>query len=252
MIRSSQKTLLPRDEAVELFGEDSIYRNYPNRRLMHKIASVLESLPVRGRLLDAGCGRGELLFLGQRLGYKCVGFDNSPERVSLARRYSDSVYLADLEGELPFGDQSFETVLCCEVLEHLKKPQTAIGNLVRVLKAGGYLILSVPSHGWWRWLFPLCGRRLFLDQKEHLREYSFFRLKHHESIGRLIGEVTEAGLSLISFEGVFIYDLPGLGRLMTRLPFLDFLFDRLEDQLVKRETVKKFSRYFVLVFRKPS
>ena len=43
---------------------------------------------------------------------------------------------------LPFKDESFEVILCTEVLEHLKKPQLAVDEMKRVLKKGGKLILT--------------------------------------------------------------------------------------------------------------
>jgi len=45
---------------------------------------------------------------------------------------------------LPFGDQLFETVLCLEVLEYVASPKAALGEMSRVLRDGGTLIMSTP------------------------------------------------------------------------------------------------------------
>ena len=58
----------------------------------------------------------------------------------------------DIAGDthyLPLIDESFDVVLCTEVLEHLKEPQKAIDDMRRVLKKGGKLILTTP------FIFPL-------------------------------------------------------------------------------------------------
>ncbi len=84
-----------------------------------------------------------------------IGCADSP----YARTFSNRVGFDALPGvgvdvvgdahTLPFPDQSFEQILCTEVLEHLHTPQIAIGEMFRVLKSGGTLILTT------RFIFPI-------------------------------------------------------------------------------------------------
>lgn len=65
-----------------------------------------------------------------------------PNKVGLDVRPGPAVDVVGDAHELPFPDQSFERVLCTEVLEHLHTPQKAIDEMYRVLKPRGELILT--------------------------------------------------------------------------------------------------------------
>lgn len=97
-------------------------------------------------VLDAGCGEGfGVADLKRRdPSLRLTGVDLSPEAVAYARQHfgqagafaQGSVY------ELPFEDQSFDLVLCSEVLEHLDEPERAVAELRRVARR--HLLLTVP------------------------------------------------------------------------------------------------------------
>jgi SAM-dependent methyltransferase len=107
------------------------------------------------RCLDVGCGEGRhALAAHLRPGAHVVGIDLSHEDLQTAQsRVSDMAaldpkgYLTFLQGDatrLPFPDASFDRVICSEVLEHIPNFMTVIEELVRVLKPGGRLCVSVP------------------------------------------------------------------------------------------------------------
>jgi SAM-dependent methyltransferase len=84
-----------------------------------------------------------------------VGGRLQPYRPLFAER-ADQYYAADLRpgplvnvvasaGQLPFASDSFDVVVCTQVLEYVARPQEAVDEIRRVLKAGGSLLLSVPS-----------------------------------------------------------------------------------------------------------
>lgn len=104
-------------------------------------------------LLDAGCGTGRHLREAARRGVRVVGIDRNNRDLAEA---SDSlrkgetaapgaflVIRADIAC-LPFGDETFDTVLCSEVLEHVADCRRAVRELVRVLKPDRDLVVSVP------------------------------------------------------------------------------------------------------------
>lgn len=101
--------------------------------------------------LDLGCGDGGTAgcYLVDHSKHY-LGADISGMAVKLAReRGFDAVQIADA-AVLPFEDASFDVVVCSEVLEHLFEPQLSVAEVIRVLRPGGRLIVTVPNSAYWR------------------------------------------------------------------------------------------------------
>lgn len=91
---------------------------------------------VSGRFLNAGCGNRDLLSWLAQLGVKeIVNYDIASD--------IPGAVIGSLD-QLPFRDESFDTILCNAVLEHVSHPQRVVGELARVLKQGGHAVLTVP------------------------------------------------------------------------------------------------------------
>jgi len=92
--------------------------------------------------LDIGCGGGLLAEEFARLGFAVVGVDPSEKSLAVARahaadqRLAIAYYCATGEA-LPFGNDRFDVVYCCDVLEHVNDVGRVIGETARVLKPGG-------------------------------------------------------------------------------------------------------------------
>ena len=96
------------------------------------------------RLLDVGCGPGELAAIAKARGAVPLGIDVAPAMVDLAaRRHEGTEFQVASAEELPFDDGSFDAVVANFVLLHLGRPETAIGEWARVLARGRRLALSV-------------------------------------------------------------------------------------------------------------
>jgi ubiquinone/menaquinone biosynthesis C-methylase UbiE len=100
---------------------------------------------AHGRVLEVAVGTGRNLF-HYRPDVTITGVDLSPAMLALAReRAADLGRSADLrEGDaehLPFGDASFDTVVCALSLCSIPRPAAAIGEMKRVLVPGGSLLL---------------------------------------------------------------------------------------------------------------
>lgn len=100
---------------------------------------------VGGRLLDVGCGAKPYRKLYAASVDRHIGVDftipdgNREEEV--ASRAMGPDVLADGQ-HLPFRSTSFDTVLCTHVFVHFKEPSQAMGEMSRVLREGGHLVLS--------------------------------------------------------------------------------------------------------------
>jgi ubiquinone/menaquinone biosynthesis C-methylase UbiE len=107
------------------------------------------SRAVAGKdVLDAGCGTGYGMGLLAEGGAASVkGVDIDAEAVAEAgTRFGDpeAVVQGDLM-ELPLPDASFDVVVCFEAIEHVADGRQAIGELRRVLRPGGLLLVSSPN-----------------------------------------------------------------------------------------------------------
>lgn len=109
-------------------------------------------------ILDIGCGEGRHA-IGLHVDKKVdvVGLDLSIEDIKTAKnRIKDFSISNDntsscLFGlgniqQLPFKSSSYNSIICSEVLEHVESPQEAMKEMVRVLKPGGVLAISVPRY----------------------------------------------------------------------------------------------------------
>lgn len=94
-------------------------------------------------ILDAGCGTGLNL---RHLPQGSTGIDINPRNIEILRRRLPNHRLVEGDVEsMPFEAESFGTVLCTEVIEHIPDPSAALAEYRRVLRPGGVLIGSVPA-----------------------------------------------------------------------------------------------------------
>lgn len=108
------------------------------------------------RCLEVGCGLGLFVCVGNLLGFDCIGVEPGEEEyqgsVEIARQFLQANGLSSQlirrgRGEiLDFDDNSFDTVCSFQNLEHVKSPERMLGEIERVLKPGGMLLLQCPNY----------------------------------------------------------------------------------------------------------
>jgi len=101
------------------------------------------------RAIDVGCGTGHLLLaLQERTGSRLdlAGMDFSNRAIARTRALVPTATLQQADiFSIPWPDDSFDLVLSMETLEHLRTPDAALAQLVRVCKPGGSIVLTVPN-----------------------------------------------------------------------------------------------------------
>ena len=94
----------------------------------------------KGRVLDVGCGIGDMLEFYNA----ATGVDVNPKTVEYCVSKGLSAKLMATD-ELPFKDGTFESVLLDNVLEHLEQPEKLLSEINRVLVTDGRVIIGVPG-----------------------------------------------------------------------------------------------------------
>lgn len=116
-----------------------------------------EEMAGATRLLDIGCGEGQVARLAKRIGTELVvGIDPTWNQIQIASSRSGGIHVARAGADgLPFGDETFDVVVACLVFEHIREVDRAITEVARVLRRGGrfclflnHPLLQTPGSGW--------------------------------------------------------------------------------------------------------
>ncbi len=123
-----------------LAARKSVYRDAsgPDAREL-AVEAVLRGAP--DRVLEVGCGEGELAARLTAAVPGVVAVDQSPRMVELTRARGVDARVADVQ-ELPFPDDSFDAVLAAWMLYHVPDLDRGLSEIARVLRPGGHLIAT--------------------------------------------------------------------------------------------------------------
>ncbi|MDQ1456160.1 MAG: hypothetical protein QOH28_1780 [Actinomycetota bacterium] len=136
------------------------------------VRSIVDLLPA-GRALDAACGTGRHARHLAESGHDIVGIDLTAEMLKRARgAVAGALFVqADLV-DIPADRGRFELIVCGLALAHVADLDRAVGELARVLRSGGHLVMSVlhPFQALLGWHAPFedeHGRRRFVREHTH-------------------------------------------------------------------------------------
>ncbi len=103
------------------------------------------------KVLDIGCGDGFITAkLGESTGAKMSGVDISKDALRAAKKRGIDAKFANLDsGRIPFADGCFDAVFCGDVIEHIFDTERLLGEVRRVLKPDGFMVMSVPNVAAW-------------------------------------------------------------------------------------------------------
>jgi len=179
-------------ERLDALRLEAIVRYGPYRK-------VLQRPP--GRLLDVGCGTGDLAAVFMRHGWQVSGIEPSEQAAKFAAEAGVDAVNGTL-ADAPWEDGHFDAIVFNHSLEHIDKPAEALAEAARLLRPGGLLAIAVPNFGSWH-------RRLFgsawfqLDLPRHLQHFD------RDSLG---GLVKRSGMRPLAFEAISMRPSP-LGSL---------------------------------------
>jgi SAM-dependent methyltransferase len=203
-------------EAVRIFQErvyDEAYRGRAETRanIIHeKLKKLLSKFAYNSvqknknetKILDIGCGTGELLsdFTGK---YACFGVDLSSSAVKKARLRGIQAYRHDIEKGLPFPAQYFHIIVMSEVLEHVIQTDRVLKEVWRILNEKGWFILTIPNiNSPISWIMqvlfdypPLNSARY---KSAHVRDFTLRTIKK---------ALTNNGFRICRIEGTLVFPL---------------------------------------------
>jgi len=206
----------------------------------------LLNLKLESKILDLGCGRGSILIPLWKKGFYAVGVDINTaylNEILNSPNLPDEKLIIHSPGEnLPFEPNTFDIIICREVLEHVSNPELILKEIYRVLKPNSYLCLTIPYYKTERLLNSLNPNWLSISGHKNVF-----------SIRTLRDLLQEAGFSIVCitrerffytyfwfFHCIFRTPHDGTGRPLKNYRLTKFLFF-LWNQLVRI----KVSRYIV-------
>ena len=146
------------------------------RRWPTKSRIISERCDPAGALIDIACGNGSILRDLRRLGFQNIsGLEISRYAVNRLREEGFTMFQGTLP-RIPAPDQSFDTVIASQVLEHIIRRNTFVSEILRVMKPGGQAFIFVPNDC----LGPI-------DEPEHVIKYNrktfeSFLKRHFEDV----------------------------------------------------------------------
>lgn len=101
------------------------------------------------RIIDFGCGDGAFAYWLVRRGALVVGIDPAHEAIVLGRKHhlalgSQAIFSTASGYAAPFADASFDGIISSDVIEHVQRPDRFLAEIHRLLKPGGWAIISTP------------------------------------------------------------------------------------------------------------
>ena len=171
-------------------------------------AEMLRFLPPGiGRVLELGCGSGAFGAALKREGVReVVGIEYVPAAAEAARARLDRVLAADVERDaldLPAG--AFDCLVCNDVLEHLADPWSALKKLRPALRAGGWLVASIPNVRHHKVVRHLIWPGQWRYEDDGILDRTHLRFFTRESAREL---VESAGFAIERVEGINPTGLP--------------------------------------------
>jgi SAM-dependent methyltransferase len=172
-----------------------------------------------GRLLDVGCGTGELAAYFASRGWRSAGIEPSAGACAAAAARGLEVHEGTID-DAPWPPGSFDAVTFNHALEHVPDPRTALRRAAELVRPGGLVLVSVPNFAsWQRRLFR--GRWFQLDLPRHLQHFDRGSLETLARDAGLEVEALRTSSSLVGLAGSLTYATRG--RMVLSQPRLQAL-----------------------------
>jgi ubiquinone/menaquinone biosynthesis C-methylase UbiE len=231
----------------DYYDEFSAWYERERGRGYHDMLDELEAdLVARyargGRVLEAGCGTGLVLSRLQDIARPGVGVDLSRGMLAQSRRRGLPVAQADLL-HLPFPDATFDLVCSFKVLAHVEAIDRALGELARVTRPGGHLVLEFYNRLSLRYLIKRLKSPTRISERE-TDAAVYTRYDRLDDVRRYL----PAGIEVVAVRGIRV--VTPVSHVF-RVPPLARAFRALERATCDAPALRRLGGFLVVVARKP-
>jgi SAM-dependent methyltransferase len=134
----------------KLYYPQTTYKDAEDLKRLDFIVDSIQKLGLpNAKVLDVGCGNGNISMALGSIGFNVVGVDIDATSIEKAKEKNtfQNIEFKIIDANSFSMNDEFDAVVCSEVLEHLEVPSDLVGSIYRILKPGGILVATVPN-GW--------------------------------------------------------------------------------------------------------
>ena len=124
---------------------DDARKRLPDRAWYGYAQRLLPAPAESGCWMDMGCGQGEFLEFARTQGHAAMGLDFWASNAQVVAEAGGPALAADLNEGLPFRDGALDGATLIEVIEHIVRAEDLVAELARVIRPGGWLIVTTPN-----------------------------------------------------------------------------------------------------------
>jgi 2-polyprenyl-3-methyl-5-hydroxy-6-metoxy-1,4-benzoquinol methylase len=166
----------------EMYKSYTQYKSYSEIKKLEFIVSTInkhysKSQANKIKILEVGCGKGNISLPLASLGYQIYGIDLNPNEIDyvIKKNQFSNASFEIMDAERLKGEGTWDIVICSEIFEHLSSPKKLLIRLSEIIKSNGILIITIPNgYGPYELLFEtplrLIGR---YNSYGHKQNYSF-------------------------------------------------------------------------------
>ncbi|HDP98698.1 MAG TPA: methyltransferase domain-containing protein [bacterium] len=150
-LRTAIADYLIRDNHRKYQERIEIYRRagYDIAKHREQLVDFVIDQPNAANILDIGTGKGHLALAIARRGLNCISIDPSAEELYYARlnaihyQLDERIEFKQMDGrQMEFPDQSFDAVICADMIHHLSQPDTVLAEMLRVCNSNGIIAVA--------------------------------------------------------------------------------------------------------------
>lgn len=164
-----------------MITDDKVYTRDFNPDSGESLALVAKHIPHGSRVLDIGCGAGDLgQYLRNEKRCYVIGMDYSTDSLAVAKEKLDATLQIDLNTQQPHNivNELFDVIVMADILEHIHTPEAVLQSAEKCLKPEGKVLISIPNAGYVGALLSLYDdswqyREEGILDRTHIRFYTY-------------------------------------------------------------------------------